>query len=148
MASLARRSTLTPFRPSWLVPFTWIISSLGSVMGSPVTGWVTVYQTRPSRSRHGSTSRQGTGISSRGRPVTGSLTIHSYPFPPSRRQVSTSFLATLGLIASLGLTLSRYSRGWSRSRSRVHPSIRKQGSFAMESLRISMHRSTTLSFRA
>ena len=80
-------------------------------MGSPVNGWVTVYQIRPAVSFQGCTRYQGTGISSATRPVWGSRTIQSYPFPPSSRLFSSTSLRTLGVIASLGRTFSRWSRG-------------------------------------
>ena len=46
-------------------------------MGSPVSGWVTVYQICPASFFHGSTRYQGTGISSVTRPVRGLRMIQS-----------------------------------------------------------------------
>ena len=105
------------------------------------------YQMRPAPSCHCCTSCHGTGINSFGSPVDGSRMIQSYPLPPSSRLVSSTFLRANGVIASFGRTLSRYRMSCDK-RSRLRLSITKLGSFAMLSLRISIQRSTALSFLA
>ena len=105
------------------------------------------YQMRPALSCHCCTSCHGTGINSFGSPVDGSRMIQSYPLPPSRRLVSSTFLRIAGVIASFGRTLSRYRISCGTC-SRLRLSITKFGSFAMLSLKTSIQRSTALSFRA
>ena len=75
MVSLARRRVLMPCQPLWLYPMMCTISIRCAVIGSPVNGCITLYQTCPSVSSHGVTSSPGTGISSRGRSVAGSRLI-------------------------------------------------------------------------